>query len=266
MTTNPGIQLNANQIEEVTNLLISQFPDRAVVFRSLNQVTRGELQGALLEKGYKLVRSRRVYIFDSSCPDFRIKENLRKDLRLLRSWREKIKRPPLDERGIQRVAELYRGLYLRKYSSGNPDFTNQFFRTVINEGLFEVRYLEQNGEIVAFTAWKPEDDSMLGTLIGYDLDRPREMGLYRMMFAIKLKEALDRKVPYHLSAGAGYFKRLRGAVPTTEYDAVFSRHLARRPRIFWILVRALMCLAERSEGETIDFKKAPDYRGLGTDS
>jgi hypothetical protein len=186
-----------------------------------------------------------------------MREDLRKDLRLLRRWSDKIKRAPLGDRGILRVAELYRDLYLRKYSSGNPDFTNQFFRTVINEGLFEFRYLEQNGEILAFTAWKPEDDSILGTLIGYDLDRPREMGLYRMMFAIKLKEALDRKVPYHLSAGAGNFKRLRGAVPTTEYDAIFSRHLSRKSRTFWTLFRTLMYLAERCEGEKIDFKKAP---------
>jgi hypothetical protein len=83
-----------------------------------------------------------------------------------------------------------------------------------------------------------------------------------MAFAIDFKEALDRNVLYHISSGAGYFKRLRGALPITEYDAIFSNHLARKPRTFWSLFRILMYLAERSEGERIDFKKAPEYQSL----
>jgi hypothetical protein len=60
-----------------------------------------------------------------------------------------------------------------------------------------------------------------------------------------------------VSSGAGHFKRLRGALPTAEFDAVHSRHLGPKQRICWQLFRALMYLAERSEGEMIDFKRAP---------
>ena len=83
------------------------------------------------------------------------------------------------------------------------------------------------------------------------------MGLFRMAFALDFKESLDRQVPYHISSGAGYFKKLRGGVPATEYDGVFSRHLGPKQRSFWKLFRALMVLAERSEGNKVDFKLAP---------
>ena len=258
LTTNPEPRLNKGELKKITRFLTAEFPDRAIVIRSVNQLTRPELQTALLEKGFELTRSRRIYIFDPNRDGFRRKENLRKDLRLLRNWPGTVGKGPLGENEIDRVTKLYRGLYLRKYSSGNPDFTEQFFRTVINEGIFQFRYFELNGEILAFTAWKQELGSILGTLIGYDLARPREMGLLRMAFALDFAEALDQDVPYHLSSGNGHFKRLRGGVPTTEYDAVFSRHLSLRKRRFWKLFQVLMRLAERVEGEKIDFKKAPE--------
>jgi len=257
MTTNPELRLNANQVKEIARFLTSKFPDRAIVIRSINKLTRAKLQRALQKNGFNMVRSRRIYIFDPSRSDFRRKQNLRRDIRLLGEWPGTIRKAPLDEHGIQRVAGLYRRLYLQKYSSGNPDLTTQFFRTVLNEGLFELRCLELDGEILAFTAWKTERESMLGTLVGYDLGRPQEMGLLRLAFALDFSESLDRKVPYHVSSGNGYFKRLRGAVSATEYDAVFSRHLSRKKRGFWKLFRVLMSLAEKSEGERIDFKRAP---------
>jgi hypothetical protein len=257
MTTNPEVRLNTSQLQEITRYLTSEFPERAIVVRSVNPVTRSELQNALLGSGFELIRSRRIYVFDPSRDGFKRKENLRKDLKLLRKWPGKIGKGALSEKGIHRVAELYRDLYLRKYSSGNPDFTERFFRTVINEEVSEFRYLELDGEILAFTAWKHEPDSMLGTLIGYDTELPQERGLLRMAFAIDFGEALSRNVPYHLSSGNGQFKRLRGCVPTTEYDAVFSRHLSLRKRTCWKLFRLLMKLAEKLEGEKIDFKKAP---------
>jgi len=130
---------------------------------------------------------------------------------------------------------------------------------VINDGLFQFRYLERGGEILAFTAWCWEKGSMLGTLVGYDLDMPRAMGLLRLAFAIDFQAALQHKVPYHVSSGVGHFKRLRGAVPTTEYDAIFTRHLTWQSRTHWAVFRALMHLVERLEGEKIDFKKAPAY-------
>ena len=257
MTTNPQSHFEEEQIDEATGLLTAKYPDRAVVVRSVNELTRPGLPDLLRRRGYQLTRSRRIYIFDPGKPDFRMKENLRKDLRKLRHWEGTITRAPLDTADIKRVAALYRGLYLHKYTSGNPEFTDEYFRTVINEGLFETRCLVKGGQILAFTAWKPETDFMLGTLIGYDLTRPRKEGLLRMAFALDFEESLRRMVPYHISSGAGYFKRLRGAVATTEYDAIFYRHLPAKTRVYWWMFRALMLLAEKLEGERIDFKKAP---------
>jgi hypothetical protein len=257
MTTNFEVRLNTAQVQEITRFLTSKFPERAIVVRSVNRWTRRKLFLALRGSGYTLLRGRRIYVFDPLQENFKLKENLVKDLRLLEQWPGPIKQGPLSQEGIQRVAELYRGLYLQKYACGNPAFTLPFFEAVINGSVFEARYLEIDGEILAFTAWKQESESMLATLIGYDLSKPQKMGLYRTAFAIDFKTSLERKVPYNLSSGAGSFKKLRGAVPTTEYDAVYFRHLSQRQRLFWRVFQMMMFLAEKSEGERIDLKKAP---------
>lgn len=256
-STNPEIQLGKERIAEILDSLSARFPDRAVIVRSVNQVTRGRLYQSLVDNRLSLVRSRRVYVFDPTQPGFKVKPNLNKDLRLLDQWQGSIHSRPLSDSDLARVAELYRGLYLSKYRSGNCAFTDEFFRVVLGGGLFEYRCLEHEGELVAFTAWKTEPGSILGTLVGYDLSKPREWGLLRLAFAIDFQEVLRRQVPYHASSGAGYFKRLRGAKPVTEYDGIFFRHLSPWTRCCWHAFKILMYLAQRAEGESIDFKKSP---------
>jgi hypothetical protein len=66
---------------------------------------------------------------------------------------------------------------------------------------------------------------MTAFVMGYDIEMPQELGLYRQAFVLFLNEARRRRQIVNLSAGAGSFKAFRGAVPHIEYDAVYDRHL-----------------------------------------
>ena len=62
---------------------------------------------------------------------------------------------------------------------------------------------------------------------------PRKVGLYRRLMALYVKRGLERKLLLNLSAGAGEFKELRGALGTVEYDVVYDGHLGIHRRMPW---------------------------------
>ena len=76
-------------------------------------------------------------------------------------------------------------------------------------------------------------------MICYDVNLPPQFALYRMIFALMIAEAGERKMLLNLSAAAGEFKMLRGAEPIQEYDAVYDRHLPRSRRIAWRFLSAV---------------------------
>src|SRR5262249_14803346 len=136
-----------------------------------------------------------------------------------------------------RLAELYRGLYLEKHSRLNPQLNERFFALTVTERVLTYRALMWNGRIDGFVAFHEGDDAMTGAVLGYDRRLPIEAGLYRMLVALLMVEGAKRKVLINLSAGADRFKVLRGGMPVEEYDAVFDRHLLPARRLAWSALR-----------------------------
>ena len=79
---------------------------------------------------------------------------------------------------------------------------------------------------------------MTGSLLGYDIDLPPKLGLYRQAFAVLMSEASNRGQLLNLSAGAGLFKVFRGAQPCIEYDAIYDYHLPYYRRLAWYCLLA----------------------------
>ena len=77
-------------------------------------------------------------------------------------------------------------------------------------------------------------------LLGHDRTRPQAQGLYRIAMALSVRHALAQGLAVNYSAGAGVFKRNRGATPALEYQMVFDSHLPRRRRLgYALLAKAL---------------------------
>lgn len=234
ISTNPAPALTSGEAAAAIEELRDTFPNRAIVFRSVNPTLDPSYADALCAAGCALVPSRQVYLLDCASRTSMRNDNVRRDLRLLaRSGYEVVAAASLRPDDVPRLTALYRGLYLEKHSSLNQQFTERYFSLLLVEGLMNVRALRKDGRIDAFAASYRRPGLTTGAIIGYDIRFPQIAGLYRQTIALLIQEAQSRGDLLNLSGGSRSFKVLRGAVPCVEYDAVYLDHLPRRRRLGW---------------------------------
>lgn len=232
--TNPRPGLSADQIRRLTATLTATYPRSAIVLRSVNPHVDRAAFDALQHNGFRLVRSRRVYLLDTAGGRHLAHANVRRDLDLLRHTPYEIVGSPQDlETHVGRLTALYRDLYLSKYPDLNPQFNARFFALTLRDEVLTYRALQRGDRIDAFVAYFVRDGTLTGALIGYDRQLPSRLGLYRMAVAILIGEATARALLLNMSAGAGRFKMLRGGRPVDEFDAIFDRHLPWPRRLAW---------------------------------
>lgn len=254
--TNPTSRLTAAEIAAVTARLIATHPDAAVVFRSVNPRLDPDGAAALRAEGYRLVRSRRVYVLDAANRRWLRHGNARTDLRLLARTRYEVLRDPVAiAPHTARLASLYQDLYLGKHSRLNPHYTERFFALTLGEGILAYQALHRDGQVDGFVGYFVENGVLTGAILGYERSLPQRLGLYRMLFALFIAEATERRLLLNLSAGAGRFKTLRGAVPVEEFDAVYDRHLPALRRAVWagLAVAGRMRARQPSPGANVDW-------------
>lgn len=223
-------------VAEMHQTLLQRFPNRALVFRSVNLELCQDWYRALQTLGYEAVFSRQVYLLDAGTGAYRRKKSVKEDRRRLRHapyvW-STADRLQADE--IPRLKALYDQLYLDKYSQLNPRFTLAFFEQALRENWFEIQVLRQldSGRIDAVIGFFVRDGVMTTPLVGYDRGLPETVGLYRLLSLRLLEIAEARHWVFNLSSGAAAFKRHRGATACMEYNLVYSRHLPLRQRLLW---------------------------------
>ncbi len=240
VSTNLHPDLTKAQLAEITEYLVEQFPDHAVAVRSAD--TRGNPQ--LLEDavalGYQKVASRRVYYQDARCRAPFRSASYRRDAGVFeKSSYEVLRVTSSKEVDLDRLVELYRLLYIEKYSRHNPQFNSGFVRTAIDRGLLHFIVLRKHERVDAVAGFFVRGEVMTTPFFGYDTRLPQETGLYRMLSLLLLREARERCLVLHASSGAAGFKRARGGVGATEYTLVHARHLPIRRRFGWRLVTEL---------------------------
>jgi hypothetical protein len=242
LSTNLYEPIEPEVLRELTRRLTGEFPGHALIFRSLNPVTNGEMMEALRRLGYILVPSRQVYFFDGRSPDYLRKKNNIWDRKLL----EKAPYDLVEHDGIQpedypRIRELYDLLYIEKYSPINPQFTTAYIENAHRQRLIHMRGLRDGeGVLQGVVGCFIRGGVMTVPIVGYNTALPQRTGLYRMLMSMVLQEAAERSMLLHLSSGAAHFKRLRGGKPAIEYSAVYLRHLPAGRRVVWELLSFLL--------------------------
>lgn len=217
--------------------LLGRFPQHALVFRSLNEGFHGPLLERFAAEGWQLLPSRLIYRFDGSSADFLRKDDVRRDRRLLADGRfQWLGDEGFEARHWLEVAELYNQLYRGKYPGENPAFTGEFFRLCAERLGWRILLLQAGDRSLGVTGWWVRHGQMIGTVVGYRLELPQELGLYRRLMTRVLLEAAEQGLWLNMSSGAGAFKRSRGGLPTLEYMAIYHRHLALFRRLpFWVM-------------------------------
>ncbi len=244
LSTNLYPELDEAQWDAVLEKLLALFPGHAIAFRSLSPTLNALMLDRLRSKGCLLVPSRQIYLLRTGEAGFGTAKSrwlLKRDAALAaKEGYETIGPGDVTESDLPRVAELYRLLYLDKYSRHNPQFTERYLKEALDNGILELHGFRRDGRLDAVLGFYVRDGAMTTPLFGYDTSLPQELGLYRMLSARLIELARERRLLLHESSGAAQFKRNRGAEAEIEYTAVYVRHLPLRRRMPWKALEGLL--------------------------
>ncbi len=239
--TNPCPELSPEQVGAITSALKLRYPGYAIVFRSVNTYTCKPIFDSLRRNGYRMVRSRQIYILDPARKAYWKNKMVKHDRNLSkRMGYEIVDADRLTEADVPILTELYRNLYLKKHSLFNPQLNENFFHLMLKERILEIKALRKNGRIDAFSCCYSDKKVMIAGFGSHDTQIPQKVGLHRQDSLATMTEAEKRGQLLNLSAGAGTFKMFRGAEPCTEYDAVYDDHLPFHRRLAWWFLKSAL--------------------------
>lgn len=238
LSTNLYPTLSPQQVAGATHTLLRAFPQRPLVFRSVEAYTQGPLMRTLLELGYRPIFSRQIYIQTPAQVGFWRNRQLQEDRRRLK--KVSAVRLEANQINLMQAKALYDQLYLQKYSLYNPQFSLNFLQHALNSGWLWIRGFALEGVLQAVMgAWRL-NGVMTQPLFGYNLHSSKAQALYRLLSYHTLQDAAELGLLINASGGAGQFKRLRGGIPTMEYNMVYVRHLPRGQRMAWQALEQLL--------------------------
>ncbi|MGV3526177.1 MAG: GNAT family N-acetyltransferase [Candidatus Sericytochromatia bacterium] len=239
LSTNLYPAFDPARLELIRDALRARFPDRALIFRSVNLARDQAIYDQLRALDFQAVFSRQVYLLDPATGAHRRKNPYKEDRRLARKapyvWDTGASVRPTE---IPRLRALYDDLYLHKYSRLNPQFNTLFLRRSLSEGWLHYAVLRRRegpeaGRIDAMLGYVERNGVFTTPLVGYDRSLPLSTGLYRLVTLYLFDEAERRGWVLNHSSGASRFKTLRGCVPSMEYNLVYTDHLPLAQQLPW---------------------------------
>ena len=230
-------------LADIRRLLAQRFPRHLLVLRSIDPWSSPALLEAARADGWVLAPARQIWVVDDLARDWSPRNNQANDRRALAVSGLRMDEPDaFSEIEAARVAQLYRLLYVDRYSALNPIFTPAFVQLTQRIGLIHYRVArDSDGTIMAVAGMMARGDVMTPPVVGYDTTRPRSEALYRIASWMFSDWAMARGLRLHGSAGAADFKRRRGAHGEIEYMAIHAGHLGAARRT---TVRALAAMLE----------------------
>ncbi|MBD8499883.1 hypothetical protein [Paenibacillus arenosi] len=244
LSTNLYHAINEQQIEQITNVFVEKYPEHTILFRSLNNELYPTITQALSAVGYSKMMSRSIYLFDPKHykeMNSKKRKDLLNDKSLLKKSKyEIITNDGLTKEDILQIFELYNQLYIRKYSRHNPMFTPDYLWNALNHHLFEIKAIKKGDTIDGVIAYFIRDGVMTTPILGYDTNSDQQQGLYRILSLLITMDSIEKDLICHCSAGAGEFKRNRGAKQEIEYSYVYYAHLPPNKQRVWKALRWIL--------------------------
>lgn len=239
VSTNLYPSLSKQELKTMTDFLVAKFPDRAIIFRSVNPVLNKEIFDTLSQSQYRQVLSRQVWLLDPKTGAHRKKKAFKEDRRfrkkrLAYQWTSDILPAHLPF-----IRDYYNDLYLKKYSNINPAFTPAFYSDALEGNWLNFRVLLKEEKPHACLAYFDRNGVMTTPIIGYDRSLPLTEGFYRLISLQIIEEGEKEGKFIHESSGAAEFKRLRGAEPCIEYNMVYTKHLSSKRQRPWQILEQL---------------------------
>lgn len=241
LSTNLYPAISARQLTGILHYLRRAYPGYTLICRSLSHETSGDIPVTLQRSGCKLVPSRQIYLLHPHSLGSKARWLVKRDRSLLaKHGYTEVPPEGIAAEDIPRIVELYRLLYIGKYSAHNPQFTEAFIALALEHGTLQVYGLRKDGRLDAVLGFYARDGAMTAPLFGYDTTLPQELGLYRMLSAVLIGLAGSKGLLLHESSGVGQFKRNRGATGATEFSAVYDRGTSLLNRCGWSFLELLL--------------------------
>jgi Acetyltransferase (GNAT) domain len=241
LSTNLHGDWTGADLPAIRAVLTERFPGHILAIRSVDDWSSPALAAVARDDGWVMVPSRQIWVTDDLARDWVPRSDYGNDRRLVA--RSGLSLEPATVSDTDRIADLYRQLYVGKYSALNPVFTPRFVAETLASGLTDYRVARApDGRVMAVAGLLARGDVATPPVVGYDMSAPRSAGLYRVASWMFGQMALERGLRLHGSAGAAEFKRLRGGHGVIEYWAMHVAHLSPHRRL---AIRALAALLER---------------------
>lgn len=234
LSTNPYQEWEGMEIPAITAFIKSQYPNHALVFRSLNIYQHKDLITQFENQGYKKIGSRQVYIYDEPYADWWKHNNNKNDARIIKKQKLHYLSHEEMKSYLSQALALYNLLYIEKYSKYNPQFTLTYFQHCYDNKMMHFQgYADEKGRLKAFSGLFVLDNTITSPLVGYDIYAPQKEGLYIHAIQLIMKYKFESGKLLNLSSGASQFKRMRGGQPSMEYTVVYTQHLPFYRKAVW---------------------------------
>ena len=226
------------KIDQLKVFFTNGYPKFAISFRSLNEISNRESIEKLQSAGFIAIPSRQVYLFDGSAGKdalFCKKHNTQIDAKALAKMSYQLSDgSEFSAEDFQRCEQLYRLLYIDKYSSLNPQYSYQWLAAGQQHGWLTLTGLRNpEGKLEGVVGFFENQHVITAPVVGYNTSLPVKEALYRCLTQLCLQRAITHKKLLNFSSGAAEFKRLRGGVPVIEYTMVYIAHLNFYSRWCW---------------------------------
>lgn len=227
LSTNLHGDWDGSDARAIREYLSPLFPQHLIAVRSVDPWSSPGLDAALRNDGWLMIPSRQIWVVSDLARDWRRRRATRGDCRLLAGSGLTVEDVHTLRPGdAERIAQLYRMLYVEKYSGLNPIFTAGWITSMHEGGTIHYRVARDGeGTIQCVAGSLVRGDVLTPPVVGYDTSKPRDAGLYRIASYLFSEQAEQSGLRMNSSAGAADFKRTRGARPVIECTAVWLGHL-----------------------------------------
>lgn len=234
------VELSETSIDAIVKVLRQKFPSYAIVFRSINPVTHPKVYESLRKKSDMIV-SRQIYLSDTKNESIFTTRIFKSDLKLLKaSQYEILSGHQLSAEDFPKVIELYKMLYIDKYSNLSPNLNANFIQLMVQQNLLSLKVLKRDKIIHGVVGYFCRNGVMTSPFFGYNQSESQHSVLYRLLSTILILEAKEKGMVLHQGAGASFYKKLRRAESHIEYMAVYHKHLPFRRRVAWGVLKEMM--------------------------
>lgn len=220
LSVSPVGAADLHELSLALSAAAERWPERAIVARGI-VADRDAVKACAALAGGIALPSRVCYAFDLTGGELPDKINAQRDQAQLR--KAGLQRIGHDDFTLEDLAAAhaqYTSVYIGRHGSRNPQLTPVFFADLHRAGGAGFSGLKAGGELQAFVAMRDHGDFLSVPLIGYRTDADKKAGLYRQIFALALEIGRAQKKVVNFGAGAGHYKKLRGAELAIEYMIV----------------------------------------------